>query len=54
MQGVPLQNNPIHVPVLKNEAISFLDINPECTLSVNSSPTDNVQIAMFSLELLIL
>ena len=29
MQGVPLQNNPIHVPVLKNEAISFLDINPD-------------------------
>ena len=29
MQGISFNNAPIHTPVLKNEVISFLDIQPD-------------------------
>ena len=31
MQGVSIDNTPIHIPVMKNEVISFLDIQPDGT-----------------------
>ena len=29
MQGISFDNTPIHIPVLKNEVISYLDIQPD-------------------------
>ena len=38
MQVASIKNPPIHIPVLKKEVLSFLDIKPNGTAAKNPQP----------------